>query len=233
MACLNIARRVGARALRLSACIFALAYLAACETSIPTGSPLTDELAIHCLLISDAEKQRLLLTKVLKNLSEPLPSVTDAIVEVNGVRFTAITMDRSNPTDPYNWTTTELNLQCGQLCSLRVFYRDRIIRGQTIVPQIAPVSVKGDTIFWAGEFAPYKYAVWLNDLHFTAIRKLPFVVRENYFTPFPPGRYRLRVEAYDENYAYAQESRINSIGIEGAFGLFAAACAWEDSVDLK
>ncbi len=233
MARLNHTRCLGARALRLCACIFALAHLAACETSIPTSFPRTDELVIHCLLVSDAAEQRLLLTKVLKNISDPLPSVTDAIVEVNGMRFSTITMDRSNQEAPYNWIASGLSLESGKPCSLRVFYQSRIIRGQTVMPKLGPVTVKGDTIFWTGEFAPYKYALWLNDLHFTAIRKLPFVVRENYSLPLRPGRYRLRVLAYDDNYALAQDSRENAIGLEGAHGLFASAYAWEDSVDLK
>lgn len=228
-----ISRRLHPRARRIATFLLVFTGLVSCETRIAANASRTDELVIHGLLVSDAEEQRLLLTRVLKNISDPLPPVADAIVEVNGVRFSAITMDRSSQNAPYNWIASGLNLESGKLCSLWVFYQNRVIRGQTMMPKLGPVTVKGDTIFWPGEFAPYKYAVWLNDLHFTAIRKLPFVVRENYSLPLSPGRYRLRVLPYDDNYALAQESRENAIGLEGAYGLFASACAWEDSVDLK
>ena len=194
---------------------------------------MSEKLAVNGILIAGASEQRLLITKVVVDESSQLPYIQDAQVEVNGVQFAPIPLDRIDPQNPFNWITSGLEINCGQLCSLTVQYEQQEIRGKTMVPPtIEPVSIYNATISWRGDSSIRDYSIWVNDVFFSYIPETTFDVSRRYFN-FHPGRYRVRILAFDENYSRTITSDAASIGIEGAYGLFASACAWEDSVDLK
>ncbi|MDZ7290828.1 MAG: hypothetical protein ONB44_06460 [candidate division KSB1 bacterium] len=209
--------------------VFLLVGWVSCETRIPARDATAERVAISSILIAGASEQHLLMTAIVKNIGDSLRYVQDAHVEVNGFPFTPISLDRINPQNPHNWVTTDLKIECGQICSLRVLYKERIIRGQTIVPSsLEPVTIKNDTIRWHHDPSHFGYSVSLNEAHVSHIGEAYFGIRY-----FPPGRYRLQIRAYDQNYERALTTASGSIGLEGAYGLFASACVWQDSVDLR
>lgn len=205
-----------------------------CKTSIPIQNTFSDEIAINGILIAGAPEQRLLITALAKNIGDSLRYVQDARVEVNGVSFAPLPAIRLNSGVVYNWATADLKIECGQACSLRVFFKSRLIRGQTIVPAtIEPVTINSSVISWKGnEALRHQYAVWINNSYFGFISRPQFNAR-TYLFPFRPGRYRVQILAYDQNYVQSISSNDSALGLEGAYGLFASACAWEDSVDLE
>jgi len=214
--------------LRLSSSLM-LAILISCETPIPLQDAIDNEIVINSILIAGNSEQYLLMTMPTKSIGDSLQYVQDARIEVNGVLFMAIPANLRNPQTPYNWVAPNLKIACGQLCSLRVFYKEKVIRGQTVAPaSLEPVIIKNDTIRWRGDPSHYGYSVRLNEAYFGHIGGTYFDFRFN----FPAGRYFLQILAFDRNYQY-QQALSTTNGLDGAYGLFASACAWKDSVDLK
>jgi len=207
--------------------VLMLTSLLSCETQIPLQDSVDGEVVINSILIAGNAEQYLLMTTPASSIGDSLRYVQDARIEINGVPFVAIPADRRSPQNPFNWVAPNLKIECGQLCSLRVFYKEKIIRGQTVAPaSLEPVIIQNDTIRWRGDPSHYSYSVRLNEAYFGHIAGTYFDFRFN----FPSGRYFLQILAFDRNY---QQALSTNNGLDGAYGLFASACAWKDSVDLK
>ncbi len=205
-------------------------YLNACEPSLNSNNQPAEALAVNCVLFAGAPEQCLQFTRAVANTSDSLPYIQDANVEINGVSFSPVSSRELHPQNSFNWTTRALALQCGQACSLRIVYRDRLIRGTAVIPQsLEPVTVSKDTIHWRADSSHSEYAVYLNGGRYGSSIN-PYFVR---YRPISPGRYHVRILAFDHVYGQALRQPRPASGLQGAYGLFAAACAWEDSVDLK
>ncbi|NUO81285.1 DUF4249 family protein [candidate division KSB1 bacterium] len=226
-------RTLGLRFCRFCAATL-IAFIAlsmnACEPSLNSNNEPSEALAVNCVLFAGAAEQYLQFTRAVANTSDSLPYIQDAQVEINGAPLLPVSPQELAPQKSFNWVARGLALQCGQACSLRIIYRDRLVRGAAVIPQsLEPVTVSRDTIRWRADNSHSEYALYLNGMRYGS-GITPYFVR---YYPLRPGKYHVRILAFDHVYSQTPSLSHPSNGLEGAQGFFASACAWEDSVDLK
>lgn len=174
-------------------------------------------------------------------ITDSIDYINDAEVEVNGVPFFAIPFNKIDASTAHNWVTSDLNLLCGQICSLKIEYKDQLIEGITKIPgSIGPVEVNGATIHWQGDSLNVYYDITIQGLW----SERPFIgssynAREK-VPVYQPGVYKIIITAYDKNYSLAlhniKSNMIGdslSIGVEGAYGVFGSGCVWEGELKLE